>query len=45
MAKKMLPALSVVSALSATTFEGKAVPAVSLFSPNGAVLFMIRRMG
>ena len=45
MAKAGLHSLGAVSALSATTFEGRTVPAVSLFAPNGAVIFMIRRMG
>lgn len=41
----VLPSLKVVQALSATTFEGASVPASQLFSPGGAVFFMIRRMG
>lgn len=45
MAKPALPSLKVVQALSATTFEGSSVKATQLFSPGGAVFFMIRRMG
>ena len=45
MAKGGLPSLGAVTALSATTFEGMTVPAANLFTPNGAVIFMIRRMG
>ena len=45
MARTGLPSLAAVSALSATTLEGKSLPAGSLYAPNGAVVFMIRRMG
>jgi len=45
MAKALLPSVAVLSKLTATTFEGAAVPSQSLYTPNGAVFFMIRRMG
>ena len=41
----MSAATAAFMALSATTFEGAKVPATSLVSPGGAVVFVIRRMG
>ena len=40
-----LPSFASVQALSVTTFEGAGVPASQLYAPNGAVFFVIRRMG
>ena len=41
----MSAATAAFMALTATTFEGTKVPATSLVSPGGAVVFVIRRMG
>ena len=40
-----LPSLAAFNALSVTTFEGASVPASSLYTPVGSVIYMIRRMG